>query len=306
MVLEHYLMHVETFAYMLHQLPPHFKRSNGYQALKYLDRRVRNEVIEVPGGQVTLGADPGALEFGWDNEFCQLSSMTESFAMDRYPVTNGDFLKFVEGGGYNDRTLWSENGWQWITLTHRTHPQFWSPSPNPSKPWQFRGMFGAEPLILSAPVWVSHVEAEAFARWKGGRLPTESEYHRAAFGTADGDERAQPWGFALPRSAYGDFGELRFAPQPVGSHPEGASAFGLEDLIGGGWEWTSSLFAPFSGFKAHKTYAGYSADFFDDHHYVMKGASPVTPLRLIRRSFRNWFQPHYPYVYAKFRCVYEL
>jgi ergothioneine biosynthesis protein EgtB len=303
MVLEHYLMHVETFSYMLHQLPPEFKRHNGLDTVKYMDRALQNEIVEIPSGSVTLGAERGSLEFGWDNEFGALAAIVKAFAIDKYPVTNGAYLAFVENGGYSDSSLWSEDGWKWIQSTKRTHPQFWIDG---DKGWQFRGMFGPEPLLMSAPVWVSFVEAEAFARWKGGRLPTEAEYHRAAFGTADGDERSYPWGFALPRSAYGDFGDLRFTPSPVGSHPDGASAFGVEDLMGGGWEWTCTPFAPFPGFEPHSTYKGYSADFFDDRHYVMKGASPVTPVRLVRRSFRNWFQPHYPFVYSKFRCVYEL
>ena len=304
MVLEHYLMHVETFSYMLHQLPNHFKRRPADESVKYLDRAVRNQVIEIPGGLVTLGARRGSLEFGWDNEFGELSAISQTFAVDRFPTTNGEYLKFVESGGYSNRRLWSDDGWRWVTSTNLAYPRFWSPSPRHG--WRFRGMFAEEPLLMSAPVWVSHVEAEAFARWKGARLLTEVEYHRCAFGTADGDERLYPWGFAVPRSVYGDFGELRFTPTPVGSHPDGASAFGVEDLMGGGWEWTSTLLAPFPDFSAHPTYAGYSADFFKDTHFVMKGASPVTPVRLLRRSFRNWFQPHYPYVYAKFRCAYDV
>ena len=88
------------------------------------------------------------------------------------------------------------------------------------------------------------------------------------------------------------------------SHPAGASAWGVHELVGNGWEWTSSVFGPFPGFRAYaRTYPGYSADFFDGKHYVMAGASWATDGALVRRSFRNWFQPHYPYVFAKFRCV---
>jgi len=89
----------------------------------------------------------------------------------------------------------------------------------------------------------------------------------------------------------------------VGSHPAGRSAFGIEDALGNGWEWTSSVFAPFPGFEPFPFYSGYSANFFDGQHYVMKGASPRTAACMLRRSFRNWFQPHYPFAYASFRCV---
>ena len=103
----------------------------------------------------------------------------------------------------------------------------------------------------------------------------------------------------------GTFDFRRWDPEPVGAHPEGASAFGVHDLIGNGWEWTSTTFGPFDGFSPLPTYPEYSADFFDGDHFVMKGASPLTARTLVRRGFRNWFRPRYPYVYATFRCAGE-
>ncbi len=184
-------------------------------------------------------------------------------------------------------------------------------------------------------MYVSHAEASAYARWKRKRLPTEAEYHRAAFGAPDGGERAYPWGDDAPGcpgraaapardddapggadggdalalgdaaepTARGNFDLVHWDPVPVGSYPAGASAWGVHDLIGNGWEWTSTVFAGFEGFAAMAAYPGYSADFFDGEHYVMKGASPATARELIRRSWRNWFRPRYPYPYATFRCV---
>jgi len=157
----------------------------------------------------------------------------------------------------------------------------------------------------AAPVYVSHAEASAYARWKGARLPTEAEYHRAAYGTPSGVERPYPWGDDLPDATRGLFDVRAFDPVAVGSFPAGASAFGVHDLIGNGWEWTSTPFAGFAGFTPSAAYPGYSADFFDGRHFVMKGASPATATPLIRRSWRNWFQPHYPYPYAAFRLVHE-
>lgn len=150
---------------------------------------------------------------------------------------------------------------------------------------------------------MTHQQATAYARWKGRRLPSEAEYHRAAFGTPQSDERAFPWGNAPPGPSRGNFGFARFDPVPIGSYPDGASAWGVNDLVGNGWEWTSTPFAPFPGFEPMASYPQYSVDFFDGAHFVMKGASPVTHERLVRRSFRNWFRPDYPYVYATFRCV---
>ena len=99
----------------------------------------------------------------------------------------------------------------------------------------------------------------------------------------------------------GDF--QRWDPIMVGSFPDGRSAFEVDDILGNGWEWTSSLFRPFPGFEPFPFYRGYSTNFFDGKHFVMKGASPRTAACMLRRSFRNWFQAHYPFVYASFRCV---
>ena len=151
---------------------------------------------------------------------------------------------------------------------------------------------------------MSLAEARAFAKWRGGRLPTEAEYHRAAYGEPDGGERPFPWGGDDPTPRHGNFHFAQWSPVPVGSHPTGASAWGVHELIGNGWEWTATAFAPFPGFEANiPGYPGYSADFFDGKHLVLKGASWATDAQLIRRSFRNWYQARYPYVFAKFRCV---
>jgi formylglycine-generating enzyme required for sulfatase activity len=164
-------------------------------------------------------------------------------------------------------------------------------------------MFEDIPLPLAWPVYVSHAEACAYARWKGRRLPSEAEHHRAAFGTRDGIERAFPWGDDAPDPTRGNFDFQHWEPVPAGARPAGASAWGVHDLAGNGWEWTDTVFAPFAGFVPMPSYPEYSADFFDGRHYVMKGASAATARPLIRRSFRNWFRSNYPYVYAKFRTV---
>jgi formylglycine-generating enzyme required for sulfatase activity len=164
-------------------------------------------------------------------------------------------------------------------------------------------MFDEIPLPPNWPVYVSHDEASAYCRWAGKELPSEAQWHRAACATRAGTERAYPWGAEEPSSRRGNFDLRRWDPVPVGSYPEGVSDFGAADLVGNGWEWTRTLFAPFPGFQPFSFYRGYSADFFDGKHFVMKGGSPRTAASMLRRSFRNWFQPHYPYVYATFRGV---
>ena len=298
--IEHRLMHAETRAYMLHQLPLDAKfpqtTGNFLTAPSPVPR-----MVEVPAGSVTLGlARAPESGFGWDNEFEAHTVAVPVFRIDAYKVTNGQFLEFLRAGGYDDRSLWTEAGWEWKTRQNIRHPIFWKRN---GAGWQYRCMFEEIPLPLDWPVYVSHAEACAYAKWAGKSLPAEAQWHRAAYGTAEGSERPYPWGNEFPRAHHGNFDFHRWDPVPVGAHPAGQSAFGVADILGNGWEWTSTPFSPFPGFTPFPFYPGYSANFFDGKHYVMKGGSARTAACLLRRSFRKWFQPHYQYVYAGFRCV---
>jgi len=296
--LEHEAMHQETLLYMWHRLPYDQKRRGAVgdargacfgncSPLADIPASVR-----IPAGTATLGAKRELVTFGWDNEFDAHDVDVEAFDLDVLPVTNKDFLEFVNAGGYRNRELWSGEGWEWIQTEAVAHPAFWMPASRASHiaprasdtAWHWRGMFEPLALPLDWPVYVSHAEASAYARWKGRRLMTEPEFHRAAEGATVG---------------HADF--AGFDPIPVGAYPPGAA--GVYDLIGNGWEWTSTVFAPFEGFVPMASYPEYSADFFDGRHYVMKGASPATAAELVRPSFRNWFRSNYPYVYAKFRTA---
>ena len=300
--IEHRLMHAETLTYMLHQLPLELKipqpKALAAQATPFTFR-----MVEIPAGSATLGLPrDGGREFGWDNEFEAHTVAVQAFAIDANKVTNGQYLQFVTAGGYEDRAFWTEANWKWKTEQNITHPWFWN---RRGSRWSYRTMFAEAPLPLEWPVYVSHAEASAYARWVGKVLPTEAQWHRAAFGTAEGSERAFPWGSQPPNSSLGNFDFQLWDPTPVNAYPAGRSAFGLAGLVGNGWEWTSTLFEPFPGFQPFPFYQGYSAAFFDGTHYVLKGGSARTAACMLRRSFRNWFQPHYPYVYAGFRCVSE-
>ncbi|MBI1941472.1 MAG: ergothioneine biosynthesis protein EgtB [Acidobacteria bacterium] len=298
--LEHRLMHAETFAYMLHQLSLKDKFSCP-ETLSPRTRPVTPRMVTIPAGATVLGLrrEDEAL-FGWDNEFEQHEVAVPEFAIDVYKVTNREFLDFMKAGGYRERTFWTGHGWQWRETQGIDHPNFWTRRGNE---WFHRTMFDEIPLPPDWPVYVSHAEAGAYARWAGKSLPTEAQFHRAAYGTPQGFERQYPWGNHGPQSDKGNFDFHRWDPAPVGAHPAGASPFGVADLLGNGWEWTSTVFEPFQGFRPFPFYPGYSANFFDGKHYVVKGGSCRTAARLLRRSFRNWFQNLYPYVYAGFRCV---
>jgi len=302
MVLEHELMHQETLLYMVQQLDATHKARPAWLP-PYVTRGARREpAVAIPAGRATLGAANGALPFGWDNEFPRIAVDVPAFTIDATPVTNGDFLAFVEDGAYDRPALWREDDWHWKTGAGLAHPVFWIRTDGG---WRHQTVFEALPLgdVLDWPVSVSLAEARAYARWKGRRLPTEAEYHRAAHGAPDGRERPLPWGDDDGADGHGNFDFRHWAPTPVGAHPAGASAWGVHDLVGNGWEWTDTPFDGFPGFRALARYPGYSADFFDGKHYVLKGGSWATAGDLVRPSFRNWFQAHYPYVFAKFRCV---
>jgi gamma-glutamyl hercynylcysteine S-oxide synthase len=297
--IEHRLMHVETLAYMLHQLPLDGKLRLA-EPTSPDTAPVDHEMMEIPAGEATLGLSRETENFGWDNEFRLHTAEVPAFAVDRFKITNRQYLDFLNVGGYETRAFWSAEDWNWKAARGISHPIFWKQA---GGRWLYRTMFDEVPLPLNWPVYVSQAEASAYARWVGKSLPTEAEWQRAAYGTPAGAERAYPWGSAPPASKFGNFDLARWDPAPVDGFPAGRSAFGVDDLVGNGWEWTSTIFAPFPGFEPFPFYRGYSADFFDGKHFVMKGGSARTAACMLRPTFRNWFQAHYQYVYAGFRCV---
>ena len=300
--IEHRLMHAETLAYMFHRLA--LDKKNPVQTQDHWKApRIQHRLVEIPEGPATLGLPADDARFGWDNERCALTVRVPAFSIENHNVTNRQFMHFVDRGGYRDRSLWTTEGWAWREQHGIEHPAFWQRRGNI---WNYRGMFSERPLPMELPVYVSHAEASAYARWLDRKLPTEEQFHRAAYGVPNSDEqRSYPWGEQSPAPRFGNFDFAHFVPSPCGAHPDGASAFGIHDLVGNGWEWTRTVFAPLPGFAPMPFYPGYSANFFDGKHYVMKGGSPRTAACMLRRSFRNWCQPHYPYAYATFRCVEE-
>lgn len=307
--IEHRLMHEETLAYLLHNLPYARKIQQGPPAHDARPAPYAREVT-IPSGIATLGQPRAAKSFGWDNEFGAQRVLVPSFSIDVFPVTNAEYSKFVQDGGYQDAKYWRNEDWEWRRKEKLEFPHFWTLKSNsspddPDAQWEFRAMFGSIPLPPSWPVYVSHAEASAYARWAGKKLPTEEQWHRAAYGTTEARERQYPWGDEPPDETRGNFHHQSWDPTPVDEHVQGASDYGVHDLLGNGWEWTSTLFGPLPGFQPFQFYPGYSADFFDGKHFVMKGGSPRTDACMVRRSFRNWFQPHYPYIYTSFRCVEE-
>jgi ergothioneine biosynthesis protein EgtB len=292
LVIEHELMHHETLLYMVHQLDLSLiRKPEGLPPYRF-GGAAEPGSVRVPAAEVVLGERFHAVPFGWDNEFPEHAEPVRTFEIDRTAVRNREWLEFIDAGGYERPELWTPDAWAWKQRTGHAHPVFWKRTEGR---WSYRALFDEIPLEDAAdwPVYTSWAEASAYATWRRGALPSEAEFHAAA--EAAGAE----WG----ERATGNLGFAHWAPVPVGSQAKPAER-GALDLVGNGWEWTRSRFAPFPGFTAWaRTYPGYSADFFDDAHYVMLGGSWATDRALVRRSLRNWFQPHYPFVYAKLRCV---
>ena len=240
----------------------------------------------VPGGTVTLGTstDPWA----YDNERPAHTVELAPFVIDRYPVTNARYAEFVADGGYDDPRRWTDAGWAWRTEAGLAHPQFWRAEG--AGTWS-RLRFGRrEDLPGSEPVQhVCWYEADAFARWADARLPTEPEWEAAAEGAP---------------VAAANLGHRRWAPSPVGTLPATAGRWGAEQMLGDVWEWTSSTFAAYPGFRSFP-YREYSEVFFGDQYTVLRGGSWAADPVAVRTTFRNWDFPIRRQIFAGLRLAHD-
>jgi iron(II)-dependent oxidoreductase len=261
-----------------------------------LRSRPPHDTVRVEGGSFLMGAAPEG--FAYDNERPRHEVELPAFEIDRTPVTNGDYLEFVDAGGYARRECWSDEGWAWRESERIERPLYWT------EDGQVRRFDRVEPLDPRLPVMhVSWHEADAYARWCGKRLPTESEWEKAAAFDPDADgPQLYPWGDEPPSDRHANLDQLAFGPAPVGSHPAGASACGALGLIGDAWEWTASDFAAYPGFTAFP-YPEYSEVFFGGGYKVLRGGSWATRPRVVRNSFRNWDYPGRRQIFCGFRCA---
>ena len=258
----------------------------------------RAEVL-VPGGECTLGTstDPWA----YDNERPAHRALLPSFWLDVLPVSNAAHIAFIEAGGYADERLWSPPGWVWRCKEALVAPQFWR---RDGGTW-VRTRFGRdEPVPLDEPVQhVCWYEAEAHARWAGKRLPTEAEWEKAcSWDPTARRARRYPWGDDDPTPERANVSHRASRPAPVGAYPAGASACGAEQMVGDVWEWTSSDFAGYPGFRSFP-YREYSEVFFGTEYKVLRGGSWATHPRAIRATFRNWDYPIRRQIFAGFRLA---
>jgi gamma-glutamyl hercynylcysteine S-oxide synthase len=254
------------------------------------------ELIDIEGGDCTLGAaDDG---FAYDNERPRHRSRVASFRLGRTPVTNATWLRFVQGGGYEQREWWSAEGWAWRCAEDVTRPAGWTTDLRSQ--WRLGRL---EPLAADEPVvHVSWFEADAFARAHAARLPTEAEWERAA--TWDGHRAlVHPWGEepAVP-GVHANVDQLTGGTVPAAAFRAGASPSGCLGMIGDVWEWTSTEFDGYPGFVA-EPYREYSEVFFGDGYRVLRGGSWATRARLATATFRNWDLPQRRQIFAGVRIA---
>jgi gamma-glutamyl hercynylcysteine S-oxide synthase len=259
------------------------------------------EMVEIPAGPCLIGAPGGG--FAYDNERPQHRTDVRRYLLGRTPITNASYLTFVEGGGYQRREWWSDEGWAWKEQYDITRPASWTEDCRAE--WRLTGF---EPLHPHRPVvHVSWFEADAFARAHGGRLPTEEEWEKAATWDQDrGLTRRYPWGDEPPLPGiHGNLDQLSAGPAPVGAHPAGASPSGCLGMIGDVWEWTDSIFAGYDGF-APFPYREYSQPFFDAGYRVLRGGSWATRPRVASASFRNWDHPERRQIFSGLRIARDI
>jgi gamma-glutamyl hercynylcysteine S-oxide synthase len=255
--------------------------------------------VLVPGGLFTMGTsiEPWAL----DNERPAHQVHVDPYFIDTAPVTNGEYAAFVDAGGYDDRRWWTDDGWEYRQHAGLRAPRFWERA---GDRW-LRTRFGVvEPIPADEPVvHVSFHEAQAYAAWAGRRLPTEAEWEKAArFDPRTGRSLRFPWGDEEPTAEHANLAQRHLGPAPVGAYPAGVSPLGVHQLIGDVWEWTSTDFAGYPGFRAFP-YREYSEVFFGPKYKVLRGGSFGTDPVACRATFRNWDYPIRRQIFAGFRCA---
>jgi iron(II)-dependent oxidoreductase len=284
--------------------------------------------VDIPGGNFLIGATPD-FPFVFDNEKWAHNVALKPFRIARAPITNGEFLAFVEAGGYREPRYWSSAGWLWLEsggapqleqsfakffnksviratelaeFTERLdHPLYWRREANGR--WLQRIYDRCLPLQENCPVvHVSWYEAEAYCNWSGRRLPSETEWEVAASTPGHehpGYRRHFPWGDHAATAAEANLDWRAGGVVEVGAHGPGDSTFGCRQMIGNVWEWTASNFQPYPGFSADP-YKEYSQPWFDTHK-VLRGGCWATSSLLIRNTWRNFYTPDRRDVWAGFR-----
>jgi iron(II)-dependent oxidoreductase len=300
MVLQHEYQHNETILQTLQ-----LKQGAPYAAPRRFaipaaaTAPVWGAMVRFGGGEITMGTDDRTVAY--DNERPRHRLVVRPFHIDVAPVRNGEYLGFMQGGGYRRREFWSDEGWAWLQESGVESPKYWRQMQGA---WYWRTLDLMRPIDPERPVChVCYHEADAYARWAQKRLPSEVEWEVAAsWDSATRSARRYPWGVLAPSQATANIDQLSFDTSPVGAYQANVSALGCVDMIGNVWEWTSTDFAGYPGFCVFP-YPEYSEAFFGTAYKVLRGGSWATRSGAIRNTFRNWDYPIRRQIFSGFRCA---
>jgi iron(II)-dependent oxidoreductase len=301
LVLQHEYQHDETIlqTLQLKRGDPYLAPRDG-SALRHHPGAPRpGSMVRFPGGTVPIGTDDQSTAY--DNERPRHVISLDPFWIDASPVTNGEYLAFLEDGGYETESVWTPKGWSWKNEAGLAAPKYWARTDDG---WTERCMERIAPLDPLRPVChVCYWEAEAYARWAGKRLPTELEWEAAAsWDPETREKRPYPWGPEEPTFEVANLDQLRFETTPVDSHPLGVSPLGCWDMLGNVWEWTTTDFQGYPGYETFP-YPEYSEVFFGEEYKVLRGGSWATRFGAIRNTFRNWDYPIRRQIFSGIRCA---
>ncbi len=301
MLVPHEHQHQETLLQTIQMRGHERYKPAAVRALPAPKEPLQRGWILVPEGRFRMGTDHVAGVY--DNEAPAHDVDVPEFRIARYPVTCGEYLAFVEGGGYEEPEHWSERGRDWLTGTDHHAPLHWH---QVDGTWHRRDVRGSVPVEAVADEILCHVsffEAEAYASWLGVRLPTEAEWEKAARWNPDhGVTGRNPWGDPAADTQRANIDHLSWGPSRIGSHPDGASPLGVEHMIGDVWEWTSSGFEAYPGFEAFP-YDEYSKVFFGGDYRVLRGGAWAARAGCSTGTFRNWDHPYRRQIFAGIRLA---
>jgi ergothioneine biosynthesis protein EgtB len=258
-------------------------------------------MVKIPGGLYELGF-PGS-DFCYDNEVPEHKTYLNAYEIDTYPVTNKQFMAFIDAGGYEDYRFWLSDGWDIVNEKKWDAPLYWQKIEGY---WYKKDFGGLNKISPDEPVTnVSYYEADAYSKWAGKRIPTEAEWEKAASWNEDLEKKTiYPWGDQLPSDHVANLLESwNWAPCQIGCYPQGKSYYGCHQMLGDVWEWTSSEYVLYPGFRSK--FSEYT-DKWAINQKVLRGGSFATPRSQIRNSYRNYFKPHERIPFSGFRCVRDL
>ena len=254
--------------------------------------------VLVKGGLYTMGYSGN--DYCYDIELPEHKVYLNDYKIDAYPVTNAQYLEFIEDGGYSDFKYWLSDGWEIVKKNHWQAPMYWE---KVGDEWFTLDFIGKRKINPNEPVChVSYYEADAYCKWAGKHLPTEAEWEKAAcWNEAEQKKNLFPWGNNLPTELQANLlDSYLWNCSEVGSYPEGKSSYGCYQMIGDVWEWTSSEFVGYPRFKSG--FSEYNDKWFTNQK-VLRGGSFGTPKMSIRGSYRNFFRLDERWLFSGFRCA---